>query len=507
MKTSSVILLIVTVYFTASCASGGPAARDPAAAIKPMAVAATLAIRSAPAARDYMARLIEAKKLVFLSELHTTVDPILFLASNLRHFYDAGLRYLFTEGLPPGFRAVGRTGSRYEEPYFIYFLPPWASGGWKYEERILSEAIRELNAGLSYGERLRLINAESGHDESGLADTELLNSRDAYAFETISAAMDGAGEGEKGLIFYGASHGEKKARDWTTMGSLLAARYGASFASVDYGYLDDAFSGGGLGSISVDRDRKIPIALESGLSKTFRGLGSRIGFYDSFILDLEPKTYGVCYQYVQTKANLVAMFTSLKGLEESPRRGELLAMPVYRSEYFLLAYYLKLYYGDRFDYDLWNPEGSLANALEDMKPIFLGPGADPVAALAVKAPESIETLEEYHRLMYEPMTKRPDIDALKSYEKAVAVFPQDLWASYGLAIALMERGDYEGALTILESILDKRLSRCMDMLPDVYDRAAECARALGMEDRVADFRRTRAELVNEHGLESEPWSR
>jgi hypothetical protein len=509
MKTTSAFLIISIAIAAASCASGPTKGRPPQAGRSAATdtAAAALAIRSAPTARDYMADLIMAKKLVFLSETHVTVDPILFLAENLRGFYDAGLRYLFTEGLPPGFRAAGRTDSRYEEPYFIYFLPPWASGGWKYEEGILSDAIRELNAGLPYGERLRLINAESGHDESGLADTDLLDSRDAYAFETISQVMDGAGEGAKGLIFYGASHGQKEAGAWTTMGGLLAARYGSSFASVDYGYLDDAFSDRVLGSMRVDRDREIPIALESGASKAFRGLGSRIGSYDSFILDLGPKTYGVCYQYVQTKANLVAMFTALRDFELSPRRDALLSMPVYRTEYFLLVYYLGLYYGDRFDYDLWSPEGRLRDALSGIEPIFLGPGADPVGALEVRAPESLSLLEEYHKLIIEPATGRFGVDAARSFEKAASMFPEDLWPSYGLATALMEKGDYDGALALLESILEKRLSRRMDMLPDMYDRAAECARILGMEDKAEEFRRARAALVNEHGLEPLSWRR
>lgn len=182
-------------------------------------------------------------------------------------------------------------------------------------------------------------------------------------------------------------------------------------------------------------------------------------------------------------------------------------MPVYRSEYFLLVYYLGLYYGDRFDYDLWNPQGCLQEALSRIAPVFLGPEADPIAALRVRAPESLSTLEEYHGLVYEAATGTFGVDAARSFEKAASMFPEDLWPSYGLATALMEKGDYDGALSLLESIIGKPLSRRMDALPDMYDRAAECARILGMKDRAEELRQARAALVNEHGLEPLPWRR
>jgi hypothetical protein len=479
MRTTRAFLLAAIAIASASCASG-PADRRAATLSRTAPVAAAAAdpaIVPEQAAGDYVASLFRSRKIVFLSELHATVDPILFLAGNLRTFYDAGLRYLFVEAPPPGFRAIGRTDSRYEEPYFIYFIAPWTPGGWKYEEGLLSDAIRELNAGLPEGERLRIVSAENGHDASRLSGIELLNSRDAYAFETIRAAMDGSLEGSKGLVFYGASHGLREAGPWTTLGALLTARYGSSFADVDYEYADD--------------------------------LGAREGsrLYDAVILKSGPRTYGVCYQYIQTRANLVAMFMALRDLEASPRREELLAMPVYRSEYLLLVYYLRLYYGDRFGYDMWNPRGRMDDALSDIAPVFIGPGADPVAALEVRAPESLSTLEEYHRLIYEPATGSFGVDAARSFGKAVSMFPEDLWPSYGLAAALMEKGDYDGALALLESTIGERLSRCMGVLPDMYDRAAECARVLGRKEKAEDFRRARAELVNEHGLEPMAWRR
>jgi hypothetical protein len=507
MKATSAFLILSIAMAAASCAGGRPA--NPAASAAPSprtAAAAERAIRGAPAASEYMIGLIKSKKLIFLGELHSTVDPILFLAANLRAFYDAGLRYLFYEGAIPGFAPIGRTDSRYAEPYYIYFTAPWAHAGWKYEGKTLSDAVRELNAGLPFGERLRLIAAENGLDTSGIAEAELLDSRDAYAFETIRAAMDASAEGAKGLVFYGQSHGMKEGAGWAAMGGLLAARYGGDFASVACDYLDDCFPGERWPA-RIGDDRGTAVAIKRGSPGDFRALGSHIEHFDAFILYLGPKTYGVSYQYVQSKANLVAMFTALRNLEDSSKRDALLAMPVFRSEYLLLIYYLRLYYGDRFGYDLWNPAGRLSDALSHIAPIFMGPGADPVGALELRAPESIDELEEYHRLVYEPMTGRADVDAEKSYEKAVAHFPQDLWASYGLAIALMEKGDYDGALSLFSSLIGRRLSRCMDRLPDIYDRAAKCAEALGMKEKAAAFRGARAGLVNEHGLEPEPWSR
>jgi tetratricopeptide (TPR) repeat protein len=501
MKTTSIVFLIAAALFAASCATPGPASREPTAEAGPGTQALERTIASAPSARDFMVDLLKTKKLVFLGELHVTVDPILFLAENLRSFHDAGLRYLFYEGGMPGYAPAVRGESRYSEPYFIFFVAPWRGAGWKYEGWLLSKAIRDLNSGVPAEERIRLIAAEGGLDESGLSGNMLLSSRDAYAFDTVSAAMDASREGDKGLIFYGQGHGLKAGASPPTMAGLLAARYGDSFASVCWSYLDGFDGVRDPASLRIDRDRGIPIAF-------YHVQGFRSAAFDASIVDLDPATYGVCYQYVQTKENLAAMYRTLRGvIEAQPGGDDPLASALNRSEYFLTIYYLKLYYGERFDYDLWNPEGGLKDALEDMKPIFIGPKADPVAALEVKAPESLETMEEYHKRMYEPMEGRPEIDALKSYEKAVAIFPQDLWASYGLSIALMDRGDYEGALAVLELMLEKRLSRCMDRLPDIYDRAAECAQVLGMEDRAADFRRSRAELVSERGLEPQPWSR
>jgi hypothetical protein len=500
MTTASAFLIISIAIAAASCANDGTS--NPAAT----AAAAERAIRDAPSAREYMVGLIKSRKLVFLGELHTTVDPILFLAGNLRAFYDAGLRYLFYEGALPGFAPVGRTDSRFEEPYYIYFTAPWAHAGWKYEAKVLSDAIRGLNAGRPGGDRLRVVCAENGLVQSASSEKELLDARDAYAFETISAVMDGSAEGAKGLVFYGQSHGMKEGAGWRAMGGLLAARYGGDFASVAYDYLEDRFPGR-RGARRVGEDRGKAVALERREAGNFIELGSHIEHFDAFILDFGAPTYGVCFQYVQTRGNLVSMYNSLKGLEASPKRDQLLAMPVFRNEYFVLIYYLRLYYGDRFDYDLWNPGTALSDALSRIAPIFAGAGADPVAALEVRAPESLSALEEYHRLVYEPMMGRADVDALKSYEKAAALFPRDLWASYGLAIALTERGDYGGALALLDSLIGNRLSRCMDALPDMQERAAKCADALGLRKEAAAFRGARAALVNEHGLEPGTWSR
>jgi hypothetical protein len=149
MKTASAFLILSIAMAAASYASGGTPGGRPA-----NQAAAERAIRGAPAAREYMIDLIKSRKLVFLGELHNTVDPILFLAGNLRAFHEAGLRYLFYEGAIPGFAPIGRTDSRYAEPYFIFFTAPWEQTGWKYEGKALSDALRELNAGLPSGERL-----------------------------------------------------------------------------------------------------------------------------------------------------------------------------------------------------------------------------------------------------------------------------------------------------------------------------------------------------------------
>ncbi|GMO24842.1 MAG: hypothetical protein Ta2B_04300 [Termitinemataceae bacterium] len=85
--------------------------------------------------------------------------------------------------------------------------------------------------------------------------------------------------------------------------------------------------------------------------------------------------------------------------------------------------------------------------------------------------------------------------------KALNIFPQDLWALYWIAFISTETGDYKTALPYWEKLINNPLSRSMEILPLAYRKAALCAAEIGNFEDADNYQNIMMSLRNEHDID------
>ncbi|MFI5350195.1 MAG: hypothetical protein ACHQ2Z_11670 [Elusimicrobiota bacterium] len=456
-------------------------------------------------AADYVTQSIKAHPVVFLAEQHTTVNPVVFLASNLPRLYAVGLRYLFLEGGLPTLPS--------ESHYRVQMFYPWTSAGWKFEWLQLAEAVREINARAADGEKLAVLIAEEGNPFDETTDPnlipELLNGRDSFASSRIMNILNGARPRSKALVFYGAGHGSRAAWPkvqtdgsppftWKPLGTYLSERLGQDFESIGFDYADLPELRDSAKAIPFEELRKRGLVENSGPRR-----------YDAEIFERTP-IYGVFYDYVPTDENLRFMLGALRSIEARGGIDSSAARYLPTSEKgrsLLYIYYLKLYFGDHFDYRLWGGNKPLATALSELEAYAFAPGAQPSARIVV--PQlPMASLREYHGLMagvaHLPSLPKKILagQTVPNLMRAHEIFPEDIWPLFWLARARTILGDYAEATRLWAELLALPLSSCAENLPTISRYAADCARAMGAADRAAELDRSAAALTNEHSLDT-----
>ena len=474
-------------------------------------------IMQAPDADDYIVELIKTNKVVFLPENHSIVNPILFLSDNLNKFYNAGMRYLFLEG---GMPAVPDS-----ENYSFYMFYPWSHVGWKYESVLLAQRVKELNESVPESEKLRLIYAEADGDNPHPSDIEqmpaFINNRDVIASDCIISVMDRADSEEKALIFYGGAHGSKNTYtdyrrdnippfDWKPLGAYLSTHYTDSFVSLSNNHLSmifqrDYFTEAQWNALSGTEK----IAETDFFSNIFDCLPNPN--YDYILLDYAG-VYGTNYQYMPTDENLRFIFTRLKEFENSHETsisGNSFLRFHNRGQYLLCIYYLKLFFGDNFNYSFWNPENTLDQALKNLEAYAFAPGIRPFEKISIEMP-SEDDVREYHSLMRQSGINRFIVSGDKgvldpvimNMEIAETIFSEDIWPLYWMAFAETVQENYAEALKYWRLLLQEPLSKCMENLPEVYQMASECALKNGLTAQAESYSAEAESLWNEHNLDT-----
>lgn len=463
-------------------------------------------IAAAPDAGDYIVNSIRDGKIVFLYEAHDKVNPILFLAGNIDRFYDAGVRYVFFEG---GLTALPDS-PEYGFPMFF----PWTSAGWKYEEVALAESVERLNSRLGDSERLRILRAEEGLFSNDL------NERDSYASARIISVMDAADPLDKAIVFYGGAHGsktvfrdadigDKRRYDWKPLGVYLSDYYGTRFSSIGFITLSSRGLDARMSPGDWESYRGIQKII---LRKDVEGtpLAREFDRYDALLVERDS-VFGTFYQYVPSDSNVRYLFGHLSYCERNIDKVKA-ANRFYRHDdqgkYLMDIYYLKLYFGERFPYTYWNPESTLASALDTMRSTVFADGKTVADSMAIDAKPS-GSLREYHRLMRESGLEGYLIDGnperLPVIEEKMAqaspLFPEDLWARYWVGFARYRSRDYAGAIDSLKPLVDNPLARCMEVYPSILEMLSASARETGDAIRSASYAATAASLTDEHSLD------
>jgi hypothetical protein len=463
----------------------------------------------APDAVAYICEEIKNKKILCIGESHPIVNEELFIAENIRAFYDAGVRYLFDESGIPDYRTIG------DEQYVFFMFYPWMSAGWRYEGALYYQAVRNLNASLPEDDRITIIAPESGREDYSLiGPDEWMNYRDSYAAKTIIDTMDSAAPHDKALIHYGSAHGIKRVQKnsgtpYKPLGSWLSDHYGNSFASYRF-YLPYEIRNS---DILIQEWRNTITAPKIIVSKHIRY--SDIFYdkdnYDGFIVEPET-TFGSFYQYAPVDANVRYIFNLVKAFLKNNR-----ADVYYDSSGFLSGegqcimalYYLKLYYGEHFKYNFWRTRDdagnySLQQALDDLEAYVFA--RDHNAADYIDVHYSEKEMRLYMEYMVytnieEFLDTKNPYQIIEYCQKARAVFPEDMWPLYWMAFVQTENKEYAAALDNFQKLFEHTVSLNMEILPLAYRKASFCASQLGQDERANQYEAMSHSLYNEYGID------
>ncbi|MDR2029034.1 MAG: hypothetical protein LBP93_05790 [Treponema sp.] len=481
--------------------SGCNAAKEAVAELREISI-------SAPDALTCILEEIKNKKIIFIGESHPIVNEELFIAENIGDFYDAGVRYIFDESGIPDYLAIG------DENYFFFMFYPWMSAGWRYEGASYYQAVRNLNASLPEEDRIKIIAPESGREDySAIEQDDWMNYRDSYAAKAIIAIMDSAVPNEKALIHYGSVHGIKriqknKGNNYKPLGSWLLDHYGNSFASYRF-YLpyevrnSDILIQEWRGTITVP---KIIVSEDIHHWDIFYDKDN----YDGFIVEPETK-FGSFYQYVPVNANLRYIFNLVKDLRKTRDfyGNDSSAFLSGEGQYIMALYYLKMYYGEHFNYNFWRTSESTGNislqkALDDLETYAFTQNQD--ASDYINLHHSENEIRLYMEYMFytnieEFLSTKKPYQIIEYCRKALDIFPEDLWPLYWIALVLSENKEYTSALDNFQKLFENKLSLNMEVLPLAYKKASFCALQSGNDELANQYKSMSTALYNEYGID------
>jgi hypothetical protein len=453
------------------------------------------ALPSAQNAIDFIVDKLQYQKIVMIGEHHVTVNEQFFIAENIKKLHDAGFRYLFLEGGANPENAL--PGS---PDYNFYMFYPWMSVGWKYEYILFYQAILEFNKTLPQEDQIRILNAESG--SSDYHGDEILNYRDTIAFENIVRIMGSSGEDERAIILYGDHHAVTRTlmdRGYSTgrkyyryhpLGYRLKQHYGSSFGSYIFYYVPEGFL--------LDEAKLIPKE---------RFIGPFNGF-DGIIVD--TMSYGTLYQYNPTNENLKYIF-SFVTYYALHWQEEILHIPFYayypQSQFTMGLYYLKLYFGDKFNYDFCRVESSreFLSSLDDLK-LLIFTDDDPSQRLAVDF--EYDKISLYHNYMVNSDIEKANGSFNKAKDvredyliKAYELFPDDIWPLYWLGFIAFEKREYDRALSYFQALFSSNPAACLEQLPYAYRMAADCAAKINDDELEREYAYMADALTNEFNID------
>ncbi|MDR2407468.1 MAG: hypothetical protein LBE13_05080 [Bacteroidales bacterium] len=456
------------------------------------------------------------KKIIFIGDNHMWSNEEYLLANNLNKLYEAGVRYFFVEGDLPETAIPGN------QNYHFYMFYPWVGANWKYQNSILTIKINEINSTVPEKDALKIITPETGREEiktwNILESKDFDNYRDAYAAEKIIEVLNASAVNDKAVVFYGSNHAIKKMiKNYNLVGKykydrkplafLLSSHYGELFASYTFFMADKYF-----GNIAVSENLWAKIVNKPAIISTDNNgnLFYNMDYFDGFIIEQEAN-YGLYYQYVPTGENLRFIFDLVYGYEKSLFNKNYVDknynMTDPQGQYLMGIYYLKLYYGNHFDYSFWkndNTGPTLLEALDKLKDYAFKDDIDP--SQYIQLDYSYKDMIQYSKHMIYAdilnfLTVKDSDTLIENCTYAFSLLPEDLWSLYWIAFYQTEKKNYQEALVAFNTLFKTKIAYCMEILPLAYRKAAQCAYKIGDIELFNYYNKLSIELYNEHYID------
>jgi hypothetical protein len=552
MRTIKIVNVVLLLCVLFSCATIDPVANPVEAAKKTAAI-----LSNAPDALEGVLESFKKADIVFIgSASHYLLNETLFTTENLQHFYDAGVRYILIEG--GGGRKDDSALFSDEElqDIAIVLFYPWEYAGVRYKLRDWGDGdLRGLNyetylinANKNDNDSIKSIGLEFGRPSFipwTMDGWEELNYRDEYMANIAFSYIDNAAPGEKFLVLGGGQHGvtarigpNSNPYVAKLLGVYLKEKYKERFVSCYYFTLDEAIKmNESYQDMFQSKEwQSIPNTPKFVTPKQALQLVELLSFeynapFDWYIVD-KAGIKGITHSYalfdLDVLKEIIAQTRQYEadiGILSSEGRLNYEDADLYYNIRNLLmnVYYLRLFFGDYFPYDFWNPQMPLKDALFRLESVVLADGVNPQDFMRFPVPP-IETLRDYHdnieffaalknvEVMQESGSNTVSViekifTRSEPYiQKARELFPYELWADYWYAKMYTAIDDYEKAYPYLQTLLGDPLLYSMQIYPEVLELVARSAEHLGNRERSVEYQALSDGLANEFGIDTSSFS-
>jgi len=506
-------------------------------------------LSNSPNAVEAILEKLEYSDIIFVatSQSHYLLNDTKYLSSNLQLLYNAGVRYFLVEG------AIGDSyiyGWPKEKDHALPYYP-WDYAGIRYGAFDLYHEIYQLNTDKNEQDKIKIIGLQTDMENAipgTVNNIDRYNYRDKYMANIAINAIDNAKQGEKILINAGSDHGSKNIfhnawgskENWKPLGAYLNEKYKNRFLSLHYITLDENIKLGNdsISNIIFKSDDKLinsnewknisnaPKLVTAENAANLRKLFSRLHLggqsnnnFDGFIVD-KNSIMGVMFGYTLFDTNILNIFIEqirkldkeISLLKEEDRLENKNADIYYQiSNMIKYVYYLKLYFGDNFPYNFWNPKMPLYEAITILEKNILS--SSKPEDIMVFPPPSMETLRFYHDYSYHfkslndyywsfklPTNIKISIEQPK-ITKMKALFPCELWTEYWYAKMYMKGNKHKKAYEYLQIILNDSLVYSMQIYPEVLEMAIQCAENLSFNDQANTYKNQKTSLWNEYSID------
>ena len=506
-------------------------------------------LTNSPIAIEAILEELKYSDIIFVatSQSHYLLNDTIFLSSNLQFLYNAGVRYFFVEG------AIGDSYKygwpKEKDPAYPFY--PWDYAGIRYGSFDLFHEIYQLNTDKNEQDKIKIIGLQTDMEEvipGTVSAVDRYNYRDSYMANIAINAIDNAKQGEKILVFAGSDHGSKEIfpnafgskENWKPLGAYLYEKYKDRFLSLHCITLDENIkTANDIISNKIFKTKnklinsnewknisntpKLVTAVNAAnllklLPHLYLG-GQSNNNFDGFIVD-KSAVKGVMFGYALFDADILKIFIKETGkldkeihiLKEEGRLENITPDIYYLLSYMIkYVYYLKLYFGDNFPYNFWNPEMPLNEAITILENNILN-SSKPEDKM-VFPPPSMETLRDYHDYSYYfrslndgyleynfPVSIKIQYDQ-QNINKMKELFPYELWTEYWYAKMYMKANKYKKAYEYLQIISNNPLVYSMQIYPEVLEMAIQYAEKLGFYEQANTYSTQKKSLWNEYSID------
>jgi len=507
-------------------------------------------LSNSPNAIEAILEKLEYSDIIFVatSTSHYLINDAIFLSSNLQHLYNAGVRYFFVEGAL-GESSMYGWSKKDGDPAYPYY--PWDYVGIRYGAYDFYHEIYKINIDKKEQDKIKIIGLQTDMEEAipgTVSDIDRYNYRDEYMANIAINAIDNAKQGEKMLVFAGSDHGSKEIipnafgskESWKPLGAYLNEKYKDRLFSLHYITLDERIKviNTYITNIILKSNDKLlnsdewkntsntPKLVTAENATTLLKLLPRLYLgghsnnnFDGFIVD-KSGVKGVMFGYTLFDTDILNFFigqTKELDKEISLLKEEGLLENITADNYWDISnlvkyvYYLKLYFGDNFPYNFWNPKMPLSEAIA-MLENNISEASKPEEKM-VFPPPSMDILRDYHDYSYHftsligvdwsyklPVSIRIRINQ-SNITKMKELFPYELWPEYWYAKMYMKGNKHEKAYEYLQIIKNNPLVHSMQIYPEVLELTIQCAEKLGFNEQADTYKNQKTSLLNEYSID------